>query len=277
MKTVAIVGAGETAAQVARALAALDVAGEIRLIDAATNVALGKALDIQQAGPIDGFDTRVRGAADVSAAAGAAVVVVADRHGGGRPSTGEAIDLVRRIAAAAPRAPVVFASPDDRPLLEACARELRIPASRLVGSAPEALASGARALLALAAAASPLDTWLPVHGLPEAWVFAWSEATVAGRPVSAVLPPHELGMAEQRIRASWPPGPYALGSAAARLTAAMLTRSRRRFTAFALLDGEWRHRAAAASVVLGPEGIAAREEPVLSARERVQLATALSG
>ena len=108
-------------------------------------------------------------------------------------------------------------------------------------------------------------------------MFAWSEATVAGRPVSAVLPPHDVRMAEQRIRASWPPGPYALGSAAARVTAAMLTRSRRRFTAFALLDGEWRHRAAAVSVVLGPDGIAAREEPVLSARERVQLATALSG
>lgn len=276
MKTVAIIGAGETAAHLARTLAPLEVAGEIRLIDPAAQVALGKALDIQQSGPIGRFDTRVRGAADLSAAAGAAVVVLADPHGAG-PDHAGAIETVRRLAAVAPRAPLVFARPDDHLLLVACVRELRLPPARFVGAAPEALAAAARALVALAADASPVQTWLPVHGVPNQWVFGWSEASIAGRPASAVLPAHELAAVERRIRASWPPGPYALGSAAAHLTAAMLARSRRRFTAFAVLDGEWRHRAAAVRVVLGPDGIVTREEPVLSARERVQLATALSG
>jgi hypothetical protein len=81
---------------------------------------------------------------------------------------------------------------------------------------------------------------------------------------------------ERRVRASWPPGPYCLASAAAQVIAGMLTRSRRRFACFAGLEGEWRHRVGAVSVALGPEGIVAREEPALSARERVQLATALS-
>ena len=276
MKMVAIVGAGEAAAHVARSLAALEVAGEIRLIDSASNVALGKALDIQQAGPIEGFDTRLRGAADTSAAAGAAVVVVADRHA---PATGPAddeLETVRRIVAAAPRAPIVFAAAGADVLLMRAVRELQLHPSRLVGSSPEAMASAARALLALAVGASPAQVSLPLCGVPGSWVFGWNEAVVAGRPVASALAPHEIAAVERRIRASWPPGPYTLGSAAARVAAGILTRSRRRFTCFGALDGEWRHLAAAVQVALGPDGISAREEPALSARERVQLATALS-
>ena len=277
MKTVAIVGAGETAAHLARSLAALEVAGEIRLIDSASNVALGKALDIQQAGPIEGFDTRLYGAADPSAAAGAAVVVIADRHAAGPEPDGNAeLETVRRVAAAVPRAPLVFAGASHDSLLMRSVLELHVEPSRLVGSAPEALASAARSLLALAAGVSPAQVSLPVFGVPGGWVFGWSEAVVAGRPAAVVLPPHDIAAVERRIRASWPPGPYALGSAGARVTAGLLTRSRRRFTCFAALEGEWRRRAGAVSVALGTNGISAREEPALSARERVQLATALA-
>jgi malate dehydrogenase len=275
MKTVAIVGAGETAAHVARTLAALEVAREIRLIDSASSVALGKALDIQQAGPIGGFDTRVIGAVDLSAAAGAAVVVMADRHGG-QDAAADA-DGLRRVVAAVPRAPLVFACAGHDTLMMQSVRELHVATSRVVGSAPEALAAAARALLALAADVSPAEVSLHVFGVPGRWVFGWSEAVVAGRPVGAVLPPHEINGVERRIRASWPPGPYSLGAAAARVSAAILMRSRRRFTCFAALDGEWRDRSAAVSLALGPDGITAREEPALSARERVELTTALSG
>jgi malate/lactate dehydrogenase len=155
-------------------------------------------------------------------------------------------------------------------------RELQLSRTRLVGSAPEALVAAARAMVALAAGTSPSDVAVPAFGIPGGWVFGWSEAIVAGRPVTAALPPHELIAVEARVRASWPPGPYALASAAARVIAGMLTRSRRRFTCFAALEGEWRDQVGAVSVALGPDGVMSRDEPALSARERVQLATALS-
>lgn len=278
MKTVAIIGAGIVAAETARQLAALEVARDIRLIDPQSAVAAGKALDIQQAGPIGRFGTRLAGASDLSAGAGAAVFVIADRAGTDDPHPIESgLDLMRRLAGSAPRAPFVFACPGHYELMQLAARELRIEPRRLIGSSPEALAAAARAMLALAAGVSPGEAAVPVCGVPGGWVFGWSEAIVSGRPAPAALPPHEILAVERRARASWPPGPYTLGSAAARVAAAVLVRSRRRFTCFAAIDeGEWRGRIAAMPVLAGPDGLLERLEPALSARERIQLASALS-
>jgi malate dehydrogenase len=277
MNTVAIVGAGAIGAHLTHALAALELTREIRLIDSQSAAARGKALDIQQAGSLEGCHTRVRAADDVSAASGAALIALSDGHQDvGEPDPAADFELFRRIAAANPRTPIVFARADHHATMARALRELQLSPARLVGSAPEALVSSARAMVALAAGMSPSDVSVPAFGVPGGWVFGWNEATVAGRPVSAALPAHELMAVEARVRASWPPGPYSLASAAARVIAGMLTRSRCRFTCFAALEGEWRHRVGAVSVALGPEGIISRDEPTLSARERVQLATALS-
>ncbi|HXE81071.1 MAG TPA: hypothetical protein VNK41_09990, partial [Vicinamibacterales bacterium] len=218
------------------------------------------------------------GSGDLSAAAGAAVLVFADRADTNDVEPIESgLDLLRRIAATVPRAPFVFACPGHYDLMQLAARELRLEPRRVIGSSPEALASAARALLALAAGASPAETSVPICGVPSGWVFGWSEAVVSGRPAAAALPPHEIGAVERRARASWPPGAYALGSAAARVSGAVLTRSRRHHTCFAVLDaGEWRGRIAAMPVLLGPDGVVRRLDPALSVRERVQLASALS-
>ena len=82
MREVAIVGAGELGGLVAHALARRHAAGVVRLIDDSGRVAEGKALDINQAAPIEGFACTVAGSTDLSTAAGADVVVIADRVGG---------------------------------------------------------------------------------------------------------------------------------------------------------------------------------------------------
>jgi malate dehydrogenase len=79
MREVAIIGAGELGGEIAHALAAHDVAREIRLIDDAGQVAAGKALDIAQAAPIERFATRLSGSTDLASAEGATLVVIADR------------------------------------------------------------------------------------------------------------------------------------------------------------------------------------------------------
>jgi malate dehydrogenase len=83
MQQVAIIGAGELGGAVAHALARSNLVQSVRLIDETRRVAAGKALDIAQAAPVEGFATQLSGATDVSMAAGASIVILADRITGG--------------------------------------------------------------------------------------------------------------------------------------------------------------------------------------------------
>ena len=65
MRDIAIIGAGELGGATAHALARRDVATTIRLVDDRGRVAEGKALDIMQAAPIEGFATGVSGSTDL--------------------------------------------------------------------------------------------------------------------------------------------------------------------------------------------------------------------
>ena len=78
----AIAGAGDIAGALAQRAASRARFREVRLIDDTGTAAVGKALDIRQAGPVDGYDTRVTGHAGFDAASGASVVAIADRPGG---------------------------------------------------------------------------------------------------------------------------------------------------------------------------------------------------
>src|SRR5206468_2812492 len=82
-------------------------------------------------------------------------IVLADRAGGGEWQGDEAMQLIRRLMRSAPGAVLLCAGASQREAIDLAARELRVPRTRLFGSAPEALAAGARALVALAADASP--------------------------------------------------------------------------------------------------------------------------
>ena len=186
--------------------------------------AAGKALDILQAGPIEGCDVRVTGSTDVTAAATASAVVIADREtldGDWRDDAG--LDLVRRIVQIAPDAPIVFAGAGQQRVLALAQRELRVARERLIGSAPGALVSAARAMVAVGAGCAAGDVALALVGVPGSWILAWNECTVAGAPITAALPPHVLAQMDRHTQASWPPGPYALASAAARCVAAAMS------------------------------------------------------
>jgi len=74
-KKIALIGAGMIGGTLAH-LAAMREMGDIVLFDIAEGVPEGKALDIAQAGPIDGFDAKLKGASDYSEIAGADVCIV---------------------------------------------------------------------------------------------------------------------------------------------------------------------------------------------------------
>jgi malate dehydrogenase len=279
MQEVAIIGAGELGGAVAHLLARHDLVGAIRLVDEKGRVAEGKALDIAQAAPVEGFATQVSGSTDVATVAGAQVVVLADRMGGGEWHGEEGLQLVKRLSLSAARAVIVCAGASQRELVERGVRELRIGRTRLFGSAPEALAGGARALAALATNGSPRDVALSVLGVPpDHTVIPWEDATLAGFALTRLVDEPARRRLSARVTALWPPGPHALASAATLVVEAMAGRSRRIVSCFVAPDtSSGTHtRTAALPVRLGPAGIVDVVLPSLTVVEKVALDNAMA-
>lgn len=280
MSTVAIIGAGEIGAAAAHALAAGDRVGRLLLVDAASTVARGKALDIQQSGPIARFHTRLDGTDDLSRVTGCEVCVIADRAGreGGEWRGEEGLAMMSRILGYLGSTPIVFAGASQAPLLSQTALEAHVARRRLIGSSPEAFVSSVVAMVAMEAGCSPREVMLSVLGAPPSGlVVPWTEASIGGYPLHAALSQVALTRIEARVAHLWPPGPYALGAAAALVTEGLLSSSRQSVSVLMQLDGEFgvRHRACAVSARLVASGIAEMRVPELTTRERVQLQSAL--
>ncbi len=278
MREVAIIGAGELGGALAHALARKNVVPSIRLIDEKGRIAEGKALDIAEAAPIESFAVQVSGSTDMFTAGGASVLVIADRAGGVEWQGDDGVALLRRLGGMAAASIVVCAGAAQRDLVERGVRELRLPRARILGSAPQAIVSGAKALVALELDASPDDVGLSIVGVPPAQlVVTWEAATLAGFTLTRMLTEPSRRRLSARIAALWPPGPYALAAAAARIIETISGRSRRLASCFVGPDDSSgiRVRAAALPVRLGTEGIAEVVLPVLSVAERVALDNAM--
>jgi malate dehydrogenase len=72
---IALIGAGNIGGTLAH-LIGLKELGDVVLFDVFGGVAAGKALDIMQSGPVDGFDSNMTGGSDYSAIKGSDVVIV---------------------------------------------------------------------------------------------------------------------------------------------------------------------------------------------------------
>ena len=279
MSTVAVLGAGDVGAACAHALALRDRVRRILLIDSAADAAAGKALDIQQAGAITGFHTQLEATADEARAVGSAAILVADRFVAGSAEwQGEdGLALIRRVTAWSD-APVVFAGAAQAGLIRAASQEARVAARPLIGSASEAFYSAVCAIVAMEARSSPAEVSVAVLGTPpDSFVIPWSEASIAGYSLERTLSQVQLRRIEARAARLWPPGPYALGAAAARVVEGVLDAARHSYSILTMLDGQFgvRDRVAAVPALLGSQGVARIRTPLLNTRERVQLDIAL--
>jgi malate dehydrogenase len=272
---IAIVGAGPLGGALAHRLAGRDRVREVRLIDTEARVAEGKALDIRQSAPVEGFSTQVTSAGSIHAAAGADAIVLADAALGGIEHGGEpALSLVRRLAESSQGSPIVCAGAAQRDVMARSVTELRVPAAKIVGAAPFALESALRAVTGLIADGSGVEISLSVIGVPpDAAVVAWEEASAFGQPLTSAVAPHDIASLSARIPGLWPPGPYALASAAARVVEALVNGSRRRFSCFVALPDR---RVAAMPVELERGGVKRVIEPTLTRQERTRLENALA-
>jgi malate dehydrogenase len=274
MQQVAIIGASDLGGAVAHALSRSNLVRSIRLIDENARGAAGKALDIAESAPVEGFSTHVSGGTDVSLAAGASVVIIADRISGGEWQGEDGLLLLRRLAQIAAGSVILCAGAGQRELVERGVRELKFERTRLFGSAPESLAGAARALVALAVDGSPRDIALSVLGVPPRHtVIPWAEATIGGFALTRFVDEPTRRRLSARVSALWPTGPYSLAAAAAAVIDCMVGRSRRMVSAFVAPDVSMGAltRAAAMPIRLGPTGIVEVVLPSLSAVEQVAL------
>jgi malate dehydrogenase len=277
--TVAILGAGDIGGALARELASLDIVSRIVIVDDVGGAASGKALDVAQSGPVDGYHTALAGTSDVAAVVGAAAIVVADRFSGPQEWVDDAgLNLLRRAAGLNQKAFFLCAGARQQSIVEQGVNEAGLSRLRLFGSAPEALRSAVIAITAAEAAAAPSDIALSVLGRPPHNIIVpWDEASIAGRCATNVLSAAQLARLDARISRLWPPGPYALGSAAARLLRTAFSRAPRVHTAQVAVtrDEGMPGRSAMMPVTLSSSGIASLVPPSLSTRDRVRFETAM--
>lgn len=272
MSLVAIIGAGEIGGAVARALASRSRVEVIRLIDDRPSVAAGKALDLLQSGPIFGSDARIEGTAELAAVSGASTIVLAD--GADRPLDGESgLAVLRRLSQGGylDSAVLVCAAASHDGLMQRAFDELGLSRRRVIGSAPEALAATGRMLAAVEARAISNQVALTVIGRPDKFLIPWTDASIAGHAATGMLSPPQLRQIERRLHGLWPPGPGALGTAAAVFCEAVDGGSRRIFSAFVSLDRDNGTRAPVCAwpVSIGAEGLDRITRPSLSPRDQL--------
>jgi malate dehydrogenase len=248
VRTVAILGGGDLAATLARRLAEAELARCVVLVDANEGRAKGKALDIAQSGPVEGFDTRVEACAALESVVTPDVVVVADPD-----DLADAVLLstrgAERIAAWIPavgKGTLLVAGPHPSPLVEAAVAK-GFPRDRVLGSSPVAAAAALRRRLSAELGVEPREIALTVLGLPPAQIVApQATATVAGISVEKLSPSaFRRALASLNGRAA---GPVALAASAARVLQALGGSRATVLPVVALLDGEYGHRRVALAV-----------------------------
>ena len=248
MKTVAILGAGELGATLARRLAETGLFARICLVDADEGRAKGKALDLLQSGPVEGYDTRLEGARSLKGLGAVDALVVAEVADLPVSSPGLAPpeSFVREMVETVGGGLLVVAAAHGAPLVAQAVRA-GAPRGRVVGSSPLATAAALRSRIAAQLSVAPSAVDLTVLGLPPTDpIVPQGSATVGGVPLASVSPV-ALRRALEELKGRMP-GPVSLAAAAARVLVALFVGGPTILPAFVTLDGEYGHRRVALAV-----------------------------
>jgi len=274
--TVSIIGAGPIGASIAHRLVQRTRVPSVRLIDGSAGVAAGKALDIQQAGPVERFDVPVTTGDNELSAVSSAVIVVADDSANGTWEGERGLSLVQRLVRAGTSATFVFAAPSHVWLMEKAYREAAVPADRLVGTAPSAMVAAVRALAGLELGVASVQ--LTVAGRPPVLVVGWSSATTDGTLLTGRVPAHRLFAISRALPKFWPPAPYAIASATAQVIEGLVCGARRLLPALTIVDGDLGVRGAAVMLPLelGRGRVLRHVMPSLSAQEMTEMTGGLA-
>ncbi|MDI3341306.1 MAG: malate dehydrogenase [Sphaerobacter sp.] len=206
---VTVVGAGAVGATTAQYLAQRNIA-DVVLVDIVENLPQGKALDLMEAGPVLGFDVSVTGANDYEATAGSDVIVITS--GSPRKPGMSRDDLLRvnknivksvteQAVAHSPNAVIIVVTNPLDAMCHVALEASGFPPERVLGQAGVLDSARARAFIAMELGVSPRDVYLAVlggHG--DTMVPLPRYSTVAGIPVTELLPPDTIEAIVQRTR-----------------------------------------------------------------------------
>jgi len=206
---VTVVGGGNVGATTAQRIVEKQL-GDVVLVDIVEGLPQGKALDIMESAPVEGFDARLRGSNSYDETSGSHVVVVTAgvprKPGMSRDdlvATNEAIvsEVVRRILPGSPDAILIVVSNPLDAMCEVARRVSKLPRERVFGMAGVLDSARMRWFLAEALGVSVENTHAFVlggHG--DTMVPLPRYSTVAGIPVTELLPKEKLDAIVQRTR-----------------------------------------------------------------------------
>ena len=253
---VTVVGAGNVGATAAQRIAEKQIA-DVTLVDIIAGVPQGKSLDMLESSPVERFDARLVGANDYEATRGSDVVVITAgvprKPGMSRDdlvATNEGIvtDVVRKVLPGSPDAILVIVSNPLDAMCEVARRVSGLPRERVFGMAGILDSARMRWFLAEALNVSVENTHAFVlggHG--DTMVPLPRYSTVAGIPVTELLPKEKLDAIVQRTRdggaeivnllktSAW----YAPSSAAVEMVDAVVRDKKKILPCAAYLQGEY--------------------------------------
>jgi malate dehydrogenase len=288
---VSVIGAGNVGATLAQRLAELDLV-DVALVDVVEGLAEGKALDLVEAGPVIGYDSRVSGSTDYAITTGSRVVVItsglARKPGMSRDDLVSAnAKIVGEVTSAvverSPEAILVIVTNPLDVMTELALRVSGLPRTRVIGMAGILDTARFRSFLAMELRVSVRSVEAYVlggHG--DSMVPLRGGTTVAGVPVGRLVTPERLEEIVQRTRDGGAEivrylksgsAFYAPSAAAAQMVEAILLDRGQILPCAVRLEGEYGLDAVVMGVPvkLGAEGVVEVIEMELTTSERAEL------
>ena len=288
---ISVVGAGNVGATVAQLIAYKEL-GDVVLVDIVEGLPQGKALDLLEAGPVEGYDSQVTGANNYEATADSHIVVItagiARKPGMSRSDLiNTNANIVRgvteQVVKYSPDAYLIVVSNPLDAMVHLAKHVSGFPKHRVVGQAGVLDSTRFRTFIAQELKVSVEDTHAFVlggHG--DSMVPLPRYSTVAGIPITHLLPKETIDRLVQRTRDGGGEivnllksgsAFYAPGASVVQMVEAIVKDKKRVLLCTAYLEGEYglRNIYFGVPVKLGAAGVEQIIEIELTAEERSAL------
>ncbi len=256
-RKVTVIGAGMVGGTVAQLLALRDDA-DVVLVDILEGMPQGKSLDLMQAGPLLGYDSRLTGANGYQDTAGSDVVVITSgiarkpgmsRDDLLRTNMGIVRSVTEQVVPGSPDAVVLVVSNPLDAMCHVAFDAAGLPRERVIGMAGVLDSARFRAFIAIELNVSVEDvTALVLGGHGDTMVPISRYSTVAGIPITELLSADRVTAIEQRTAGGGAEivgllktgsAYYAPGTSVVAMVDAILLDKRRVLPASVLLRGEY--------------------------------------
>ena len=292
LKKITVVGGGNVGATCSQLLAQKDLAREVILVDVVEGVPQGKGLDQWESAPIEGFDTRVKGANDYESSAGSEIFIVtagiARKPGMSRDdllktNAGIIRSVSSEIKRVAPNSIIIMVTNPLDVMAQVAMETSGFPRERVIGMAGVLDTARYRSFIALELNVSIEDIQsLVLGGHGDTMVPLASYTSVSGIPLSQLMKQDRIDALVDRARkgggeivALLKTGSayYAPAAAAVQMTEAIAKNKRRILPCAAWLQGEYGMKGLFLGVpcLLGEKGLERVIEVELSAAEKAAL------